>query len=351
MQRSVKIILAASIFASAIIAGLSFTSKIYRFTAQDFPRHEPNALKLQKEPEATLFFAGDVMLSRNVSSKIEEVKDVSLPFRKMADTIKAADIAFANLESPFSDKGARVTEGLVFKTEPGYINGLVESGLDVLSTANNHALDQGKYGIDYTLNLLKQNNLNAVGTGTDCHKGKVVEKNGIRVGFLAYSYAGFNDGGNRKTELVCDLKDPKSITEDVASLKISADIVVVSMHGGIEYVRLPNETQIAAAHSAIDGGADLVIGHHPHWVQNAEKYKDKWIFYSLGNFVFDQMWSKETREGLALSVKASKKSITNIDLIPVIIDDYCCARPAEDNEAEEILKKADLTRQAFLDKN
>ena len=353
MQRHVNTILIATFGVGFIILILiiSNSSKTYHFSSKDFPKHQEMPAVAEKKPEIIMFFAGDIMLSRNVSNEIEKAQDIFLPFKNMAKMISGADIAFANLESPFSDKGQRVMEGLVFKAEPSYIKGLVESGFDILSTANNHALDQGAYGVEYTLNILSQNGLVGVGSGTNCHDGKVIEKNSIKVGFLAYSYAGYNDGGNRKSNLVCDLKDPNTITSDVLALKKITDLVVVSMHGGIEYVLDPNETQIAAARSAIDGGADLVIGHHPHWVQIAENYKNKWIYYSLGNFIFDQMWSQETREGLTLQVKAQKTGITDIQLKPIIIDNYCCARLATDKEAVEILKKANLTQQPFIDKN
>src|SRR6185503_18808252 len=110
-------------------------------------------------PTTTLFFAGDIMLSRNVAGAIYKSNDYTLPFQKISDVTKTADIAFGNLESPFNDQGDHSIEGsLNFNADPKSIDGLKYAGFDVLSTANNHAFDQGTEGLDFTINLLKQNN-------------------------------------------------------------------------------------------------------------------------------------------------------------------------------------------------
>ena len=111
------------------------------------------------------------------------------------------------------------------------------------------------------------------------------------------------------------------------------------MHAGTEYTRKPNQRQIDFARAAIDAGADIVIGHHPHWIQDIEIYQGKPIFYSLGNFVFDQMWSQETREGLIVKIQISNAKVQKAELMPIIIDNYCCPRLADEEEKVKILKK------------
>ena len=111
-----------------------------------------------------------------------------------------------------------------------------------------------------------------------------------------------------------------------------ADIIIVSMHAGDEYEPLPNDSQMAFAHAAIDAGAEMVIGHHPHVVQTMEIYKGKYIFYSLGNFIFDQMWSRETREGLLIKAAFTKEGVKNVTFHPVLIEDYAQPRFMEDRE-------------------
>lgn len=309
-------------------------------------------LKQPEEPkpvETTLFFVGDIMLSRNVGAKIEESGDPELPFRRIADKLQAATVSFANLESPFLDKGPRVREGMVFKAEPEYVAGLM--GFDVLQTANNHSADRGKEGLSYTHKLLSEKGIVFVGTGDDCHAGKTVVKNGLTFGFLAYSYAGYNDGGKEANPLVCDWNDATQVETDIRSLRPKVDVLVVAPHMGIEYKRFPEPGNADRARQAIDSGADFVIGTHPHWIQTQEQYRGKWIFYSLGNFVFDQMWSQDTKEGLTVSVTYRDKELKKVEVNPVIIDNYCCPRFTEGAETDRILKKMNLTTQVLLDKN
>jgi gamma-polyglutamate biosynthesis protein CapA len=310
-----------------------------------FKKEEPKPI------ETTLFFAGDIMLSRNVGTKIFEAKDTTLPFLNIVDKVKSADIAFANLESPFNDKGIRVTQGLVFKAEPNTVEGLNFADLDILDTANNHSYDQGKVGLNYTLDWLKQHGIETVGTGPDCHLGKIIEAKGMKFGFLAYSYSAFNDGGKSTDPLICDWNNRKQITKDIQTLKPQVDFVIVSSHMGTEYKREPDEANRLGAKAAIDAGADLFIGHHPHWIQTIEEYKGKYIFYSLGNFVFDQMWSQDTREGLTVEVLFKDKKLSKLTLMPVVIDNFCCPRWANEEETKTILNKINLTSQYIIPKN
>lgn len=297
-------------------------------------------------PTTTLFFGGDIMLSRNVAAKIYATNDFTLPFENIASEISKADIAFANLESPFGATGNHAKEGsLIFNADPQSVAGLATAGFDILSTANNHAFDQGKTGVDFTIQILEQNNILPLGTGLDCHTGQIVNKNGIKFGFLGYSYTALNDGGKTTNPLVCDANNLKQIAKDIQIMKPEVDYLVVSTHMGVEYTRTPTQAGIAFAHNAIDAGADLVIGNHPHWVQTIEEYRGKWIFYAMGNLVFDQMWSRDTREGLTLLVTYDndKKEIQKIELKPVIIDNFCCPRWATEEETKSILKKISLT--------
>ena len=126
--------------------------------------------------------------------------------------------------------------------------------------------------------------------------------------------------------------------EDVTKAKAQADLVIVSMHAGVEYQALPSQSQINCARAAIDAGSSLVIGHHPHVVETLEHYKNGWIIYSLGNFVFDQMWSQETREGLIAKIFLDSQGVTSLEFIPVTIDDYSQPRLAEGIEKDVILK-------------
>jgi poly-gamma-glutamate capsule biosynthesis protein CapA/YwtB (metallophosphatase superfamily) len=294
-------------------------------------------------PQTTLFFAGDIMLSRNVAAKMYTAQDFSLPFINVSEHVAKADISFANLESPFNDQGDHSVEGsLNFNADPKSIEGLNYAGFDVISTANNHSYDQEKAGINFTYKWLNDHGITPIGTTPSCHMGTIITKNNIKFGFLAYSYAAFNDGGTKRDPLVCDANDLVSVAKDIQLLKTKVDFLIVSAHLGTEYKRSPDESSVLFAHKAIDSGADLMIGHHPHWIQTTESYKGKWIFYSLGNFVFDQMWSQDTREGLTVNITFQDKLLDKVEVKPVIIENYCCPRWATLEETKSILRKIGL---------
>jgi len=293
------------------------------------------------------------MLSRQVGNAISRANDPSLPFKNISGVTQSADIAFANLESPFSDKPTIREAELVFKANPEYIQGLLFAGFDVLSTANNHAYDQGLYGVTHTYEWLKENRI--VPSGSHPKKydptESIIQKNDILFSFLSYTYSAANRGGD-SSPLIGNFNDPEQMQQDIQEVKGHyADVVIVSMHAGQEYEREPGEKQKEFARAAIDAGADIVIGHHPHWVQTVEEYKGKWILYSLGNFVFDQMWSRDTREGLTALATFKEQRLVKIELLPVVIDNYCCPRWANEDEKAAILKKIHLTTHVLMNNN
>jgi poly-gamma-glutamate synthesis protein (capsule biosynthesis protein) len=330
-------VFAVSFFAPQLLPGRKYT----------FESGKPlvSTTTISTPPTTTLFFGGDIMLSRNVAAKMYAASDFKLPFENIQDKISGADIAFANLESPFNEHGNHSTSGsLIFNADPKAIEGLNFAGFDILSTANNHAFDQGKKGIDYTISWLGTHDILPVGTGSDCHAGQIIVKNNIRFGFLGYSYTAQNDGGKTKDPLVCDTNNLVQITKDIGLMRPKVDYLVVSAHMGIEYTRTPTNSGVAFGHNA--------IGNHPHWIQSIEEYKNKWIFYAMGNLVFDQMWSQDTREGLTAQITFKDKTLEKIELNPVIIDNFCCPRWASEEETKTILKKINpVTNTAIIVQN
>jgi poly-gamma-glutamate capsule biosynthesis protein CapA/YwtB (metallophosphatase superfamily) len=315
-------------------------------SCEDFDsfRAEKENLPVRGET-VTLIAVGDVMLSRNVASKMSE-KGMDYPFLKTRDYLRSGDIVFGNLETPIFP-GRKISRSeMIFRSDPGSEKTLVDSGFDILSLANNHTPNFGKKSLKDTFKYLDQAGLIYAGAGeneSDAHAPAIIETKGFRFAFLAY-----ND-----TDVVPDnweaisnspgtaFMDKKKMQRDVKAAKANADFVIVSMHSGYEYKPKPNNHQIDFSHSAIDAGADLVIGHHPHVVQTIEKYKDKFIFYSLGNFVFDQMWSQETREGLVAKFIFSADGIEKIDLLPVLIEDYSQPSFTESKTVSRVLDRLD----------
>lgn len=272
-------------------------------------------------PYNRLLFAGDVMFSRGVRRQILAAHDPALPFHKIAPLMSAADIAFVNLESPFSDEGAYLETGLIFHAPPETIAGLKLAGVAIVSTANNHARDCGPHGVAFTVSWLRSHGIDPLGTSESeeqTHQGVVLVRHGVRFGFLGYTFDQQN-GNWRDIDPRIALTDTTALCKDVAALRKRADVVIVSMHNGIEYIPNPTKAQIAFAHAAIDAGATLVIGHHPHVVQPEEQYRGGLIFYSLGNLVFDQYQREATQHGEIVEVSFLGSNILASRIMPVKI--------------------------------
>ncbi|HNS34085.1 MAG TPA: CapA family protein [bacterium] len=302
------------------------------------------------EPEmatTTMVFGGDVMLSRNVGQKMEKYNNWQWPFEDIAPLTTAADLAVINLESPFTIGGSHLvlTGSFSFKADPQAVAGLNLAGIDIVSLANNHILNQGAKGISDTQKTLTDNSIDFIGAGLDEQAARhpvIREINQIKFGFLAYAYPDDYSVAATATPGIANLNIDKMQLE-VDQLKAQADVVIVLMHAGIEYKKLPNFEQQQFARAAIDAGADLIVGHHPHWVQSVEIYQGKPILYSLGNLIFDQMWSQETREGALAKIIWRGTDIEKIEIIPVIIEDYARPRLADSaGEAGRIFQRMGL---------
>ena len=264
----------------------------------------------------TLAFVGDIMLTRNVGKKIEESGDWRWPFLKIGDYLRSADLTFGNLETTISERGHNVGSIYSFRSNPKVIEGLLFAGFDFLSVANNHMGDWTRTAFEDTFNILKANGIGYVGGGfseKEAHSAKAREISGIKFGFLGYT-----DLGAKYTEAKGDISgiawsSKETIERDVKEAKNTSDFVVVSIHFGEEYKTSSNARQKILARAAVDAGASLVIGHHPHVIQEIEEYNGGYIAYSLGNFIFDQNFSEETMEGLILKVYVKNSKILNME--------------------------------------
>ena len=273
--------------------------------------------------QVRILLGGDIMLSRYVGRLASERGDPSWPLHQVANLLASADIAFANLESPFSDQGPITDRGMVFRAQPEMVQALSLAGIDVVSTANNHARDCDGYGIEFTLDLLARHGILAAGTARSsslAHRGTIIARKQIGFGFLAYTFDQSNGSHPGVDERVA-MMDIVRMRADVARLLERADAVIVSMHAGNEYQAQPNARQQRFARAAIDAGAALVVGHHPHVVQPVEQYGGGVIFYSLGNLVFDQFQSEETQRGWIADVRFTGARPASWDIIPIDIVD------------------------------
>ncbi|MDO8603929.1 MAG: AmmeMemoRadiSam system protein B [bacterium] len=264
---------------------------------------------------STLIFVGDIMLSREINNIMNKNSDWRYPFLKTADFLKNADLTFGNLEGPISRNGVKVGSIYSFKADPRSVEGLLYSGFDVLSVANNHIWDYGAEAFGDTLKILKDNGISYIGGGLsyeEAHMPVIREIRGAKIAYLGYTNLLSLSLGNKNSKPAIAFPDKDQIILDVQKAKMHADIVIVSFHWGDEYETQHNSFQEELAHATIDAGAHLVVGHHPHVIQEIEKYNGGYIAYSLGNFVFDQNFSEDTKSGLVLTVALRDKKIVEI---------------------------------------
>ena len=232
---------------------------------------------------AKILIAGDVMLGRTVTvESLDKNNDPNFPFWNVSKVLADADLVFVNLESPIVTDCPRIYEGYKFCAPPEMMEGLVTAGVDVVTLANNHTYNFGVDGYDETISYLNSENINSVGYGNLIRR---------KVGDTTFGFLGFDFLTNTPTQDDYDL---------VMVSDVEVDVLIVGVHWGVEYVEVPNEYQVGIAEKLVESGADVIAGHHPHWVQSIEDINGVPVYYSLGNFVFDQMWSEETKKGLVV---------------------------------------------------
>jgi poly-gamma-glutamate synthesis protein (capsule biosynthesis protein) len=306
-----------------IVASLRYDDGVLFKTLMNKKRGKQ--IQTEADNNISMMFVGDIMLDRGVRQLIEKrgKGDYLFPF-VFVPFLKDPDILFANLEGPVSDLGYDIGNSYSFRMSPLAIPALKETGFDVLSIANNHIGDWGLSALEDTVNRLRSAGILPVGGGlnaADARDVKIIEKNGIKVGFLGFSDVGpawLTQQENLPTIVLANDPNFEKII-NLASKKV--DYLVVSFHFGEEYQSTSNERQRLLAHKAVDAGAKIVIGHHPHVAQELEKYNGGVIAYSLGNFIFDQPFSEETMQGAILEVILDKEGILQINQSKVKMND------------------------------
>lgn len=258
------------------------------------------------EKKVSLLSFGDLMLGRDVKNKMQSGLD---PFEKIqgmeGNFLKGVDLISANLEGPITEMEECNSKKFSFKFDPSIVELFEKYHFNVFNLANNHTYDCFSDGLADTKNILEQNDLFYFGDSKEnaLKVKEIADKKIVFVGIDA-TIAYLNESHIKK----------------VMEARRESDIVVVNVHWGEEYKRTPNEKQVRLAHDLIDSGADVIIGHHPHVVQSGEIYKNKPIFYSLGNFVFDQFGVEENR-GIGVGMIFGGE-FTEYYLFPYNIVDY-----------------------------
>jgi poly-gamma-glutamate capsule biosynthesis protein CapA/YwtB (metallophosphatase superfamily) len=244
---------------------------------------------------------GDIMLGRGVGSRLEKQgKGYVYAFEKVADILKEGDIVFGNLEGPISDKTHSLTAlskenkggKYVLKNKIAAFEAIKYAGFNMLSLANNHILDYYDKALFDTFEILDQNGIAYSGAGRNLEEAReaaIVEKNGIKIGLLSYTdMAEYVYSGNPSISFIAGENKagvaPRKleyIRQDIGKVRGNVDILIISLHWGIEESFEVSSEQVEFAHELIDTGADVILGHHPHQFQGIEIYKGKPIIYSL----------------------------------------------------------------------
>jgi len=297
------------------------------------------------EGEAVLVFLGDVVPGRSMEAQLARYGP-AYPWGGLEPLLRQADLAVANLESVLTTQGQPLSKPYVIRAHPRWVQTLVDAGFDLVSLANNHALDYGQVGLDDTLSALDAVRIASVGAGCktstgegsqpaadlgdSCQGGKpdILTLNGVRVAVLGYAGAYWNDSPDMPASDQIAWAEPARIQADVRAARDQADIVIVLLHAGVEYAAKPSPNQVTVAHAAIDAGADLVVGHHPHVTQTVERYdspaskdgRHGLIVYSLGNAVFD-IPRQAAMQGDLLRVYVTRDGLQRAELWPFWIED------------------------------
>ena len=262
------------------------------------------------EASAEIVAVGDIMMHGSVKRAAVQAEQagedgVSLNhggygalFEGVSAAISSADLAFGNLEFPVAPDNVRGTGSMVFNAPPAVLDALAEAGFDVVSFANNHVYDQGVPGFVETIERLEASPLGYVGAGADCERAKsaqIYELNGIKVGIIAGSRL-FNTYKEPGPGRGCVFKvddEEEILARAAAAREAGAELIIVSVHWGVEYKTAPHPWSVKLAHKLLDGGVDVILGHHPHVLQPVEVYeaadgRRTFVVYSLGNFISGQ---------------------------------------------------------------
>lgn len=321
---------------------------------------------IEPPPETLKIVAvGDILLGRGVQSRLKNAnKDYIYPFLETADILKQGDVVFANLEEPITSRTHSLTDiknggKYVLKNEVDSIKGLKYAGFNLFSLANNHILDYYEEGLYDTMEILKEHGIAFSGAGKNIEEAKkpaILEKKGYKIGLLSYTdmaevtYKGnpplmFIAGENKAGVAKRPIKFDDSIKSDIENLRKEVDILMVSLHWGNEESFEIWDSQVEFAHNLIDNGVDVILGHHPHQFQGIELYKGKPIFYSLGNFIFDQN-DPENQEAFIMNMEFRDNVLVSLEGIPVRTINKTQVVPQKGENAENILKRQiDLCKQ------
>lgn len=300
----------------------------------------PPAPAAPTDPTFTLVAAGDLTPGQHYETWLDErrTKDawsdaqlVSYGFDRIRKETAGADLFVVNLECPFTWRGAKIEKNFAFRARPELSRVLVDGGVDAVSLANNHMFDYGPDGVGDTITAVQAHGIAHFGAGPDlasARKPAILERNGVKIALLGYFFLG--DRNIEPPALYATDTKPgvagcfkgdecigKMVEEDVKAALPLADVVVPFFHWGREAQDEVMPYQRALARRAIDAGAKLVLGSHPHVIHGIETYKGVPVVYSLGNFIFGGNWNPKNQTAIAVKAVLGKDGVRSLDVLPM----------------------------------
>jgi len=314
----------------------------------------------QKSQELFITAVGDIALSRTLQNKY--FIDSTDPFFYVRPVLDDCDLSIGNLEFPFSKLG----DGYTWESFDGYRvlppaqSILKNSGLDVLTLANNHIHDWGEEGINTTKAILSKLGIKHTGAGHDISEAQrpiIISKNGFKIGILARTKKSNYTATEQKFGAAPIIFD--EVCEKINSLNSLVDILILSLHWGIEFSPYPLPEDINMAHKFIDAGADVILGHHAHVLQGVESYNNGLIFYGLGNFVYDYKGERivsgehldRRQESVMIKLKFINDDHPTYEIIPCRIGDDLRTNILVNQEALNFLKRIEKISQEMKEPN
>jgi poly-gamma-glutamate synthesis protein (capsule biosynthesis protein) len=307
-----------------VVASCAGFAEVDENQITEIPEEEIEPQSIEERKEVTISMVGDIIFYGSVESYMKKYGDHYL-LESYGPLMKKSDIVLGNLETSISKRGVPVEDKqYTFRGKPEALKTLKNNNFTAVSIANNHVLDYGVEAFLDTLNYLEKYELLYAGGGRnkeEALKGILIEKNGIKVGFLAFTkvvplvewYAGKNKPGIIGAYMVHE----KEFVKAIKDMKQNCDVLVVSVHWGKESSTVIREEEQYIGRRMIDAGADIIMGHHPHVVQGIEIYKGKPIFYSLGNFIFTKSRNDLNNKTIMANVTVDKEgNIIDINIIP-----------------------------------
>lgn len=305
--------------------GSEISENVTKPKDDSLPQEEPSQ-PFDQYTNIDILFAGDIMLHMPQvnSAKTENGYDFNPVFKYVKPYIENADFAIANIETSFSKSNKPYSGFPLFNSPVEILDGVKYAGFDLLSTANNHVLDQGKDGIINMIDELEKRELNYVGTSKDLYTPyKIVDIDGIKVGIFTYAFY-LNGLNSRLTDAersnMINLYDEERAKKDIEDAKNNgAEFLILFLHWGNEYQTTASDYQRETARKLAEYGADIIIGSHPHVIQDSETIdtgdRKVNVFYSLGNFLSNQskqtMGNSLTEDGAMIILKIVKDNTSN----------------------------------------